>query len=200
MVDANFRLAPTKRSHAGAEAGYRTLRTRRAAHGLPNTGKPCIERGCCIGQGPWVQDWQCPVVTELLAAHRRSKQLLLSHLTDGQKSTLDRLGWFEVVGKSGAVYRINGINAGMGRNVSRRRDDDCIEYFDAKPMLRGYQHLPWGDILLGQKLALENDDDQFTRIACGHTEWTIIGADSVRFVGDTSPQPATPSNAADQGR
>ncbi len=101
------------------------------------------------------------------AAGPRSEELLRKHLTEAQGKSLTEHGWIEVDGgKTGHVYRIHkDVHLHAGRNVELLINGEPIACYNAKPMKRG-RELPWGDVVLTQKLALECDEKEFLAKAC----------------------------------
>ncbi len=101
----------------------------------------------------------------------RARELLHDHLTREQSRSLDTAGYFEVVGsESGTTYRIKHRNTNVWhRNVVSVIDGKERFAFDASPMtIKGptASPLPWGDVMLAQKLCLENDEAHFLKVAC----------------------------------
>lgn len=100
------------------------------------------------------------------AAKARARELLLEHLTPGQRETCDRSGWFIVEGgKSKTKYRIRALES-MVANV------DVLNARGA-PLHRLCAHarvgtVPLGDQLLSQKIMLELAEDDFLRTANRH--------------------------------
>jgi len=98
----------------------------------------------------------------------RARAILLAHLTDEQKDTLERLGWFVVEGgMSGTRYRIR-ASAGLVANI------DMLEGFEGDRITHrlcahcDLNQIPLHDHLLAQKLMLESDEFEFLRIANRH--------------------------------
>jgi hypothetical protein len=94
-------------------------------------------------------------LAEIRPAMMCAEQVLREHLDAKQTSDLNSSGWFEVIGqKSGLRYR---ILRDVTHNI--RREDGRV--YCALPS--GY--LPAFDVMLAQKLMLENDEDTFLSVA-----------------------------------
>lgn len=106
-------------------------------------------------------------------ATQRAWDLLISHLTSEQRSSLETNKYFEVVGsQTGTIYRIKRRDSGA-RNVISYQNGQAHLAYDAAPVavinmdgLEYRQSLPQGDVMLAQKLCLENDEDSFLSRAC----------------------------------
>lgn len=97
----------------------------------------------------------------------RAKELLLSHLDSTQKAQFEAKGDIEIIGGSTKrIYRVASTPI-PGKNVTWMENGKPRISYDAHPVDTS---LPAGDIMLAQKLALENPEMevQFTRIACKH--------------------------------
>lgn len=106
-----------------------------------------------------------------LRSERKAKRLLESCLTPEQRDQLARCGWFKVrVGER--TYRIKNSPPS---NVELLGDDGhpvkryCIA--PAEPLGR----LPFGDVMLAQKLLLEADESEFLSIANAQPPWLRAG-------------------------
>lgn len=97
----------------------------------------------------------------------RAKELLVSHLDPTQKAQFEIKGDFEIVG--GATKRTYRIASAPipGKNVTWMESGKPRISYDAHPVDTS---LPAGDIMLAQKLALENPEmeSHFISIACKH--------------------------------
>lgn len=109
-------------------------------------------------------------VNVMTAARRENaanvaERLLLEHLTEEQRQTYRRNGWFVVHGgKSKRQYRIR-------KNPSMIANVDVLECDMVVHRLCGHCRLdqvPMGDNLLAQKVMLEIAEDDFLRIANRH--------------------------------
>jgi len=96
-------------------------------------------------------------------ARARAKELLLEHLTDEQRATIERHGWFIVEGgKSRRRYRIR-TDRGAAGNVERLgADGNADECFCGHSR---YVMIPDYDDFLAQKLMLEADEDGYRALA-----------------------------------
>ncbi len=101
------------------------------------------------------------------SAGERSEVLLRRHLTATQDKSLTDNGYFEIDGgQTGHVYRIHAnVDKNIGRNVELLINGQPIACYNAKPHRAG-RELPWGDVVLSQKLALETDESAFLKVAC----------------------------------
>jgi hypothetical protein len=87
-------------------------------------------------------------------ADERAKQLLLDHLSEEQKKTFEKDGWFECVGnKTKKVYRIHNY-----RNINTLQGK-------TKYCLVQKSTVPLPDQLLTEKMLIENDEDKFLKVA-----------------------------------
>lgn len=87
-------------------------------------------------------------------ADERARQLLLDHLSEEQKKTFEKDGWFECVGnKTGKTYRIHNYR---NINTVQGKTKYCLVQKDTVP-------LP--DQLLTEKMLIENDEDKFLKVA-----------------------------------
>jgi hypothetical protein len=103
-------------------------------------------------QGEWAQ--------AAVAARELAKALLLEHLTQEQRETFERNGWFVVEGgKSKTQYRIN-PNAHAG-NVTQLKKDKAEWSYCGHIDYR----YPAYDNALAQKLLLEADEKAFLKVA-----------------------------------
>lgn len=98
-------------------------------------------------------------------AKERAQELLLSHLTPEQRSSVTAQGWFVVEGgKSKTKYRIRTAHAAANIDVLDAKGDKthrlCAHCRASE--------VPLGDQLLTQKLMLECDEDAFLKIANRH--------------------------------
>ena len=95
-----------------------------------------------------------------MKAKRRSIQLLKQNLSPTQLEQYERLGHFEVIGgRSGLRYR---IRHGYQMNVERLDKNGkraCLLCF----MPQG--RLPYGDVMLAQKIALELFENEAIQVA-----------------------------------
>ncbi|GAC1642855.1 MAG: hypothetical protein NVS4B2_32510 [Chloroflexota bacterium] len=93
-------------------------------------------------------------------AQKRARTLLLSNLHKQQRRTLKRKGHFDVISSKGNVYRIATMlpyNVRLVGDAKPSRMFFCLEAEDP--------NLPVEDVLLAQKLMLENDEGEFLRLA-----------------------------------
>lgn len=96
-----------------------------------------------------------------IAAEQRAEELLKAHLSAEQTEEYEKCGHFHVVGESGQRYRI--------RTKSPSINVDVIEGGKAVRRLCAYAPgLPPGDTFLCQKLALENNENEFLKVANVH--------------------------------
>lgn len=87
-------------------------------------------------------------------ADDRAKQLLLDHLSEEQKKTFEKEGWFECVGnKTGKTYRVHNY-----RNVNTVQGK-------TKYCLVQKNTVPLPDQLLTEKMLIENDEEKFLKVA-----------------------------------
>jgi hypothetical protein len=94
-------------------------------------------------------------------AEQRSIRLLRAHLDALQRRQFDEHGWFEVVGgQSGRQYRVHRAYVTNVQEVGI--DGACVQVLCFLP--RG--HLPLGDVLLAQKVALEVFEADALAVAC----------------------------------
>ena len=109
--------------------------------------------------------------------YSRARDLLLSHLTQGQRQQFANEGYFEVIGAAtGRTYRIY-ARAHSLRNVTWMRNGKRRVDYDAYPSCgRRFCTLPGDDVLLAQKLALENRrmERQFLRKACATYHYSPV--------------------------
>lgn len=99
------------------------------------------------------------------SARERARGALLAHLSDEQKDTLERLGWFLVEGGvSRQRYRIRAEPNLVG-NIDVLQDERVLHRLCAHC---DTNEIPFHDHLLAQKLMLEGDENEFLRIANRH--------------------------------
>ncbi len=92
-----------------------------------------------------------------LAAERRARKLLLSHLTPTQRDTVGLNGWFETRGSRGTLYRILTTKFLGNITAPHAGRKYCLCFAD--------RLLPLSDHILGQKLLIESDEPKFLRVA-----------------------------------
>lgn len=114
--------------------------------------------------------WERHIELAPVRAIPRAEELLRKHLTEAQNKSLSEHGWIEVDGgKTGHAYRIyKDTDRISGRNVELLINGQPIAAYGAKPGLSrvvGHE-LPWGDVVLGQKLTLECNESEFLSKAC----------------------------------
>ena len=91
---------------------------------------------------------------------RRSLKLMQRWLSDAQREQFDTRGYFDVIGNhTGRRYR---IRAGISTNI------DELDSFGRS--VAGWcfvpaDSLPTGDVMLAQKIALENDEESALKVA-----------------------------------
>ena len=90
-------------------------------------------------------------------AEKRALALLKQCLSPEQLSEFKVEGGFYVQSSSGKTYR---IEPGTNHNLSLIEDGERTATYCAGP-----QGVPWGDYALAQKLWLENDEDEFLKVA-----------------------------------
>lgn len=101
------------------------------------------------------------------AAVKRSLELLRANLTEEQRNSLDRHGYFNVVSQSGKAYQ---ICRGRQQNIylldrhGRRKKGICF-------LPQG--NLAIGDCMLAQKIALELYEDEALRVAQPFPVWEM---------------------------
>lgn len=115
-----------------------------------------------------------PVITpEMRRRHRilrrrkvfvgnRARQLLLDHLTDDQRLSLERNGWFIVIGgHSRRRYKIIAANDNFAGNIHVLDGERTVA------RLCGHcdHTIPFNDQILAQKLMLENAEEDFLKLA-----------------------------------
>lgn len=94
-------------------------------------------------------------------AEQRSMRLLRAHLNALQRQQFDEHGWFDVVGgQSGRRYRVHRAYVTNVQEVGT--DGTCVQVLCFSP--RG--HMPLGDVLLAQKVALEVFEGDALAVAC----------------------------------
>jgi|SRR4051812_42189506 hypothetical protein len=91
---------------------------------------------------------------------RRSLKLMRTWLSDAQRKQLDSLGYFDVVGNhTGRRYR---IRLGTSTNITELdRFGHSVSGWCFVPA----ESLPTGDVMLAQKIALENDEEAALTVA-----------------------------------
>lgn len=93
---------------------------------------------------------------------KRAKQLLLEHLSHEQAVQFWRYGYFDVVGGSTQTrYR---IHQRIAVNVEAMHHGRVVKCLCFAPE----GGLPWGDVLLAQKLALEHAEPEVLTVANIH--------------------------------
>jgi len=94
------------------------------------------------------------------AAHARDMELLVEHLSPAQRAQYDRFNYFDVIGgNTGRRYRIRHgqvMNVEVLDNAGHRMCALCF-------MPKG--HVPVGDVVLAQKLALESFEAAAIKVA-----------------------------------
>jgi hypothetical protein len=91
---------------------------------------------------------------------RRSLKLMRRWLSAAQREQFDTRGYFDVVGShSGRRYRIRN---GSSSNICEL---DRFERTVTRWCFVPYENLPIGDVLLAQKIALENDEQSALSVA-----------------------------------
>lgn len=106
-------------------------------------------------------------------ARREARRLLEVVLTPEQLKTYDKLGYFDVRGSEGGVFR---IKHGTSGNVSQLVDGATINRLCAHPRLldhradegEGVGYLPTEDVVLSQALSLMHDELGFVGTANVH--------------------------------
>jgi hypothetical protein len=115
------------------------------------------------------------ILTSILASHRvglreprtpveqRALALLREWLSPAQRAGLETRGYFEVIGsRSGKRYRIRHNRV---VNIDELDERGCrVTTWCFAPE----GSLPMGDIMLAQKIALENDEDAALAVAIQH--------------------------------
>lgn len=103
------------------------------------------------------------------AVKKRALDLLHSILSEKQKRTLEKKGFFEIIGQSGKRYQIKDTGS-MGNVIAvdfhgkNKKQRIC-----AHPKLyNGKGSIPQGDVMLGQMMALQHDEKQFLKVANLH--------------------------------
>lgn len=96
---------------------------------------------------------------ERAAAKERARLLLIQHLTEAQIREFTEHGWFEIEAPSGRRYRLLQGSHGNVRVIDRGAE---IERLCIAPAA---YDLPFEDVMLAQKLAIETDEPSFRRIA-----------------------------------
>lgn len=91
---------------------------------------------------------------------RRSLKLMRRWLSAAQKQQFDARGYFDVIGgNSGRRYR---IRTGCMTNIYEL---DTVEHTVARWCFVPCENLPLGDVMLAQKIALENDEQSALSVA-----------------------------------
>lgn len=94
-------------------------------------------------------------------SEQRSMRLLRAHLNALQRRQFDEHSWFDVVGgQSGRRYRVYRAYVTNVQEVGT--DGACVQVFCFSPC----GHLPLGDVLLAQKVALEVFEGDALAVAC----------------------------------
>ena len=94
-------------------------------------------------------------------AEQKSMRLLRAHLNALQRRQFDEHGWFDVVGgQSGRQYRVHRAYVTNVQEVAT--DGACVQVLCLSPRA----HLPLGDVLLAQKVALEVFEGDALAVAC----------------------------------
>ena len=97
---------------------------------------------------------------EYRRARKRARRLLVSSLDPQQKRQFKRKGWFEVTSNRGNVFRISDrfpFNVRLAGIAKASRIFFCMEAEDSG--------IPPEDVMLAEKLMLENDEARFLGIA-----------------------------------
>ena len=93
-------------------------------------------------------------------SERRSLKLMRRWLSAAQKEQFDTRGYFDVIGShSGRRYR---IRTGFSTNV---QELDGFERVVVRWCFVPCENLPLGDVMLAQKIALENDERSALSVA-----------------------------------
>lgn len=94
------------------------------------------------------------------AARKRARKLLKAHLDPLQRKQLKRKGYFEVWSSKGNVFRIAQefpFNVRLAGDARKSHIYFCLEAEDPT--------IPHADVMLSQKLLLENNEGEFLRLA-----------------------------------
>ena len=93
-------------------------------------------------------------------SERRSLKLMRRWLSAAQRVQFDTRGYFDVIGShSGRRYR---IRTGFSTNILEL---DNFDYVVARWCFVPCENLPVGDVMLAQKIALENDEQSALSVA-----------------------------------
>lgn len=94
----------------------------------------------------------------MVQAQNKALALLKSLLTDAERIELEQHSRITVTAQSGEVYRL-----AMGRsgNILRIKHNGPVEKLCVHPIM----DVPYADVLIAQKLLLENDEKEFRRLA-----------------------------------
>lgn len=114
------------------------------------------QRALDVARAARLQAAQIAAVS-LQLAKERSEKLLISVLTDQQRTELAEQGHFHVVAPSGALYR---IKWGTHGNVKRIVDGREFESLCVAP-----NDVPVGDAMLAQVLHIQYNEEEFRRTA-----------------------------------
>ena len=91
---------------------------------------------------------------------RRSLKLMRRWLSAAQREQFDGRGYFDVIGShTGRRYR---IRTGYSTNICEL---DSFEHTVARWCFVPCENLPAGDVMLAQKIALENDEPSALKVA-----------------------------------
>jgi hypothetical protein len=91
---------------------------------------------------------------------RRSLKLMRRWLSNAQREQFDARGYFDVIGShSGRRYR---ITTGFSTNI---HELDSFQHPVARWCFVPCENLPVGDVMLAQKIALENDEQSALSVA-----------------------------------
>lgn len=114
---------------------------------------------------------------KMKAAAKKSFELLKRHLTKKQWNSYKKNGYFTVIGNvTGHEYHIvHGCAMNIYRKGRKNLPTRCFciqakadfEFYDKGQRYVYKQVLPYGDIMLMQKLSIETDEEEFLRIAVG---------------------------------
>lgn len=93
---------------------------------------------------------------------KRAKRLLLEHLSREQALQFWRYGYFDVIG--GTTHTRYRIHQRIAVNVEAMHNGRVVKCLCFAPT----GGLPWGDVLLAQKLALEHAEPEVLAVANMH--------------------------------
>lgn len=91
-------------------------------------------------------------------ANKRARWLLLCNLNKVQRSEYRKENHFHVITPGGHTYR---VDYGKTGNVKLIEEGHIRESLCIHPV----EYVPYEDVMLGQKLLLDNNEEQFRRIA-----------------------------------